>query len=347
MPPRAAEPPADPALAARLEAIAKTHGLRGVILVGRGDQIRYAGVVGPSRPDAAPLTRAARWRWASVTKQLAATMVLQEVDAGRIELDQPIARYLPQFASPNAATLTVRQLLRHQSGLPDPDETPAGADGVAAYYAPTSPPDDPLTGYCAGPPLGPPGEGWRYNNCDYLVVGTLLEAVTGQPFPGLVRARLHDALGLASVAVTPLADTVPGYVGGAREPAIALERYGGAGAVSGTIDDLWQFDRALLDGRLVSPAARAEMWDGQAALGYIALGQWAFPAPLAGCAEPVQVVERRGGIGGVQVRNFIVPALDAAVIVFTDDGDLDFGELWTGGGVGHDLLAAVACPPAP
>ena len=71
------------------------------------------------------------WRWASVTKQVIAVLVMQEAARGTINLDQPVARYLPALASPNAQRITVRQLLRHQTGLPNPDDTPANAEGVA------------------------------------------------------------------------------------------------------------------------------------------------------------------------------------------------------------------------
>ncbi|ACY15573.1 hypothetical protein Hoch_3067 [Haliangium ochraceum DSM 14365] len=124
-----------------------------------------------------------------------------------------------------------------------------------------------------------------------------------------------------------------------------LPRYGSAGALVGPIEDLLGFDRALLDGALLDDAARAELWRGQPALGYMALGQWSFELALAGCEAPVHVVERRGHIGAYQVRNLLLPASGLAVVAFTVAAGFEFGEPWTGQGASYALLSALACAP--
>lgn len=299
------------------------------------------------------------WRWASVTKQVIAVLVMQEAARGKIDLDKPVARYLPAFASPNAKRMTVRQLLRHQTGLPNPDDTPANAGGVPAFYTPGfTGSRDPLTGYCAGPVKGKPGKEWAYNNCDYMVAGALLEAVTGKTWQELVRERLrkpfnalHTAnpanplIGMGRISPAPPTPEVwPGTVAGKPEPAYDLASFGAAGAMSGTVGDLLAFDIYLAAGSFLPPQAMTELWDGQPELGYLALGQWAFEAQLAGCPAPVRIIERRGAIGGVQVRNFILPESEIALAMFTDSAEFDFGEIWQGAGFSHEMLSLAACP---
>ncbi len=288
------------------------------------------------------------WRWASVTKQVIAVLVMQEVERGKIDLDAPLIRYLPDFKSPNAGKITVRQLLRHQSGLPNPDDAQASSiSGSAFYYNFYKGDRDPLTGYCAGPPKGEPGGNWAYNNCDYMVAGALLRAVTGKDWQMLVQERIVPRLSVHPVYVGTYPTnkpTRPGFIGKRREPAMQIEHYGASGALFGSVEDLLRFDRALMNGDLLGPDAMRELWDGQAELGFIALGQWVFTAPLAGCAKPVRIVERRGAIGGVQVRNFILPEKKTAVVAFTDQGEFEFGEVWQGKGFAHDLLSIAACP---
>jgi CubicO group peptidase (beta-lactamase class C family) len=290
---------------------------------------------------------ARQWRWASVTKQIVAVLVLQEVAKGTVALDQPVARYLPQFSSANAGKITVRQLLRHQSGLPNPDDTANGAPGMAPFYLPGYKGNrDPRTGYCAGPVKGEPGGNWAYNNCDYIVAGALLEAVTGKHWAKLVEERIAKPLGLRSLRAFPAGgQTHTGLAGGKPEPKIDFAAFGAAGGLQGTLDELLVFDRALLAGTLLPPAQLAEMWNGQPDLGYIALGQWVFEARLKDCAQPVRLVERRGSIGGVQVRNFIAPDRGVAIVVFADqaEGDFEFGEIWQGSGFSHDLLNTALC----
>jgi CubicO group peptidase (beta-lactamase class C family) len=299
------------------------------------------------------------WRWASVTKQVIAVLVMQEAARGTIDLDQPVARYLPAFTSPNAPRITVRQLLRHQTGLPNPDDTPANADGVPAFYAPGYEGSrDPLTGYCAGPVKGEAGGAWTYNNCDYMVAGALLEAVTGKSWQDLVRQRLNipfeklgqwyppsKLIGMGNITATPPASEVwPGTVAGQREPVVDLASYGAAGGLSGPVNELLWFDIYLAAGQLLPPETLAELWDGQPELGYLALGQWAFEAQLTGCSAPVRIIERRGAIGGVQVRNFILPETEMALAMFTDQAEFDFGEIWQSAGFSYEMLSLAACP---
>jgi hypothetical protein len=85
------------------------------------------------------------------------------------------------------------------------------------------------------------------------------------------------------------------------------------------------------------------MWTGEPRQGFVAPGAWAYPAELPGCAAPVALVERRGAVPGVQVRNLLVPARGVALIVFTPSEGFDFGEVWQGRGFTHALLAAALC----
>ncbi len=281
------------------------------------------------------------FRWASVTKQVTAVMIMQEVVKGRIVLDEPVARYLPGFASNNATTMTVRQLLRHQSGLPNPDNTPTGPDGMASYYMTDYKGNrSALTGYCAGPVTGTPGGQWSYNNCDYVVAGALLEKVTGKKWDRFVKERIARPLKLKSLLVLKDGEN-PDAVQG--EPPIAFSAFGSAGALAGSPEDLILFDRALMNGRLLPRAQLAELWDGQPELGFIALGQWVFSVPLEGCDAPVKIVERRGGIGKMQVRNFILPEKKVAAAVFVEGPNFDFGEVWQGSGFSYDMLSMAAC----
>lgn len=331
------------------ETVAKQYKFEGQYLVARGQNSWDVDEIVRDFPltkaDLKALRNVRLWRWASVTKQVVATLVMQEVAAGHVELDKPVSTYLPRFASRNASSVTVRQLLRHQSGLPNPDDTAAMKDSIPAYDAPDySGSRDPLSGYCAGPPKRATGGNWEYNNCDYVVAGALLKAVTGKSWQRLVSERIAKPLGLKTLGAFPTTrDITPGFVAGKPDTGYDLSAFGAAAGLYGSITDLLAFDRALMTGKLLPPEARNQMWDGQPKLGSIALGQWVFNAKLGGCAKPVRIVERRGQIGGVQARNFILPDLDIAVIAFANQAEFEFGEVWQGKGFAYDLLSAAAC----
>jgi D-alanyl-D-alanine carboxypeptidase len=351
------------------EKLADDLSFNGMILVGRGDAKPLIIAAGTSMPDrqveagyekgTLTGTKSGRglrffnlrdlWRWASVTKQIVATLMMQEVANGTIALDQPLVKYLPDFRGQTAAKITIRQLLRHQSGLPNPDDTAPDKAGVPSYYSPLTNQDrSATTGWCAGAAKSEPDGNWVYNNCDFIVAGAVLEAVTGKTWQELVATRIAKPLGLKSLSAFPKPQiTVQGFSKQAREPTYRLEHFGASGALYGTPYDLWKFDRALMTGELLPKAQLDEMWDGKPELGFIALGQWVFEASLKSCPKPVHIVERRGAIGGVQVRNFILPDQDMVVIAFTNRSEFEFGEIWQGSGFAHDLLDTAVCKQAP
>ena len=268
-----------------------------------------------------------------MTKQVVAVMVMQQVEKGVLDLDQTASRYLPELEA-EPASPTLRQLLQHRSGLPDPDETPADAEGVPSFYrnGPTG------LAWCLQGRAAPPSEGWAYNNCDYIVLGEVLARVSGRDLPTLFAESIARPAGLESTAFAPVVS----------DKALAddldrLARYGASGGLVGPLRDLLRFDRALLRGELVGAKARAEMWRGEPQLGFMGLGQWSFEAKLDGCPEAARIIERRGAIGRYQARNFILPDREMAVAVATDQASFDFGEIWMGSGFSYGLLSALAC----
>ena len=351
-----AQPPSLTTAAARVTAIAKTAHFAGEIAVAdlTGPVVdRVLGLV--DRGTQQGHRPGARWLWASVTKQVTAVLVMQQVEAGTLSLDGTIHLYLPDFAGATGDTVTLRQLLQHLSGLPNPNDTPAGAGDVPKFYTDTGAgiADTPRAlGFCSGAPKARPGSGFAYNNCDYLVLGAILERVTGKTYARLVADQIATPLGLRSLRLARDGalrggGAATGYTGGGKPyPSVNVATFGAAGALTGTARDLIAFDRALAGAKLVGPASRAILWKGDPKLGYQALGVWSFPARLVGCALPVTLIERRGDVGGIQVRNVIAPDLGRSVAVFVNDDTLDFGEVWQGKGLSYELLSAAFCPNA-
>lgn len=324
---------------------ARAKGFSGVVLAGDADGLDYqrlvTGAAGPARLDDL-------WRWASVTKQLTAVLVMQEVEKGNLALDRPITAYLPEFTGPTGDAVTIRQLLQHNSGLPNPDEAPdfyltdvaASADRTAAL------------GWCAGPPKAQPGAGFAYNNCDYLLLGAILEGVTVRDYAQLVAERIAGPAGAASPKPFPSKRSdAPRTIGGDAapgqpEPIFNFATFGAAGGLYGTPLDMLRVDIALMSGAYLSQSSLQAMWTGDPQLGFAALGAWSFPAALEGCNAEVALVERRGQIGGVQVRNILAPALGKALVVFANSPTVEFGEIWQGAGLSYDLANAAFCTAA-
>lgn len=355
-----AAPPPSPrgALDTLLEGVHRAGGFDGVVLVGRDTERVYERAFGlADRERRRPHVPEERFRWASVTKQLTALLVLQEVERGRLSLDAPLSQYLPTFSGPSASQVTPRQLLQHTSGLPNPNDTATGTDGVPDFYKDVRPGavgnQAATAGVCAGPPKRSPGEAFEYNNCDYLVLGALLETLTGKPYARLVEERIAHPLGLRSLGHVPpdplRAPRMPrGYqAAGTPEVPQNVATYGAGGALHGSARDLWRIDRALMGYELLSKELSERMWAGEPKLGYEALGVWSYPASLPGCAAAVNVIERQGQIGGVKVLNLLVPEQRVAVIFLSNTERTEYGAIWEGKGLAHDVLRTVLCATEP
>lgn len=342
--------PAPPLLdAAAVTAALNPDKAPGTILVARGDQIVFESTIGTIAPGGAtPHQLGAVWRWASVTKQITATIAMQEVAAGRLDLDAPITRYLSDSKAPYANRITPRMLMQHVSGLPRTEEGPIGRDDWSTFYMVDL--GSPETGrtWCEGPTTREPLSGFSYGDCDFIMMGAVIEATSGKPYAALIAERIAEPLGLASVGLFPRAvPTVAGYAVGKQESsAFRLENFGAAGALYGTTRDLLAYDRALMTGKLLPSAERSVMWDGKPEYGFAALGQWSFSVPLRDCGDtPVRIVERRGFIGGVVLRNIILPDLDMVIIMTSNRAEAEaaFGEIWQQAGITHDVMRAALC----
>ncbi len=326
----------------------------GVVLVGRDDAVTYRRAVGlADRIAQVPHTPGESWRWLSISEQVAAVLVLQDVERGRLALDAPISRYLPGFGGQAVGRVTLRQLLQHASGLANPDDAGVDERGVPTAYRANGLATTPkaMLEPCAAAPKSAPNLRYEANTCDTLVLAAVLEHVNGARYAQLVSSRIAKPLGLASLTMlppngSPTRSGVLGHDGeGAREAPYDAGRYGAAGALQGTLDDLWRFDRALMGFLLLSKPVAATMGSGNPRLGNAALGGWSYMAKPKQCAEPVGVFERRSEIGGVRAVNLLVPARQLALVAFSNTANTDWGQLSQGSGLLHDLLDAALCAP--
>lgn len=324
----------------------------GIVLVGRGGETVYRRVTGVAdRITQQPHTGSESWRWAGISQQVAAVLVMQEVERGRLRLDGTLADYLPGFGNAAVQRVTLRQLLQHTAGLANPDDSEADVSGVPAFFRAegAAASEKAALHTCAGTPKYAPGARFEDNACDYLVLEAVLERLSGSSYAQLVAQRIAKPAKLRTLGVhAPTRETPPtrvvGYTSeGLREPAFNLGRYGAGGALYGTPDDLLRLDFALLDGRFLAKPTTAAMWSGEPRFGNVAFGALAYPARLKHCPAPVDLVERRGELGGVRAVNVLAPGRDVALVAFSNTASTDFGHVLQGSGLLHDLLDAALC----
>jgi D-alanyl-D-alanine carboxypeptidase len=224
-----------------------------------------------------PMRADLHYRAGSVTKSLVATVVLQLVAEGRLSLQDTVAGWLPAIL-PYGGQVTIEQLLRHTSGVPD--YAPALRDALLsgprqARFRSWTPQE--LVGLVADqPPDFPPGTATSYSNTGYILLGLIVEAATGHTLGQELRRRILRPLGLRD---TFFPDTSPGFPSPKSRgysvpvspqgellagPLLDVTIYNpspwwATGALISTFADLAHFFRALLGGRLLPPRLLAEM----------------------------------------------------------------------------------------
>jgi D-alanyl-D-alanine carboxypeptidase len=212
-------------------------------------------------------------RIGSNTKTFTATVVLQLVGEGRIDLDAPIEQYLPNLVRGDGIDghkITVRQLLQHTSGLPDYDVDVTG-DYVATKQHTHYEPRDLLDLGLSHKAVFAPGTGWSYSNTNYVVLGLLIQKVTGRPVGEEITHRVIDRIGLRHTYWPALGDQSiqgahpHGYFtavpGGPLTDVTTSDPSAGwaAGQMVSTPRDLNRFFGALVDGKLLPPAQLKQM----------------------------------------------------------------------------------------
>lgn len=335
-------------VAAANQVVEATHAkgdFDGVVIVSQHGKVLLAKAVGRAdRKAGIAFVPGTVFRLASLTKQVTSLLVMQQVAAGKLRLDERAGDVLPTLA-PTVARVTVLQLLQHISGLPNPSEGPENT--IPAFYKQQSVRADynstTAAGFCSGKPVRDPDERFEYNNCDYIVLGALLEKVTGKPFAQLVHEAVIAPLGLKSWglftdnSVRPV--TAKGYLesGKVDEPQNPAT-YGAAGALYGSALDVAKWDTALLTHKLLPAKETERMFHGENNLGGEALGSWSYDLP--GASPKLHLVERQGDIGATRLLNLLLPEFDASIVILANTEKADLFNTYSKQGFGYALVKA-------
>lgn len=196
----------------------------------------------------------------SVGKQFTATLIMMLVEEGKVGLDDPVSRHLPD-APPSWSRITVRHLLTHTSGLGD---YPASFDFRRDYS------EDDLLRIIKDAPLAfAPGVRWRYSNLAYVTLGIVIRRITGRFYGDLLAERIFGPLGMSTARIISEADLVANRAAGyaLKDSTVQNQDWVSPslnttadGALYFTVLDLAKWDAALYGERLLKRASLEQMW---------------------------------------------------------------------------------------
>ncbi len=313
-----------PATAAKLDAAiadamreAKIPGATVGVWSADGDYVKAFGAADTTT--GAPMRIDFYSRIGSVTKTFTATAVLQLADRGAVALDDPIANYIDGI--PGGRAITVRQLANMRSGLPDYQENEEFRNTVLKNPGRDFTPGELLGWAFAQSPLFRPGQQYQYSNTNYILLGLLVEKISGKALPDYLTEHIFRPLGLAHTSF-PTGHRFPdpharGYTDPSEDGGAPVDATDwnasftwAAGAIISTLDDMHAWLTALAHGRLLSPELQQQRGQSPPSAG--------LPAGLGyglGIFIANGWIGHNGSVPGYQTVAIYLPQRTTAVVI--------------------------------
>lgn len=262
-----------------METAKRKTGFSGVVVVAKKGEPIYQGSFGYSHLDTkTPNTVDTPFRIASLSKQFTAAAILSLEAEGKLSIDDPIHKYLPEFAVEPYRAITLHQLMTHTSGLPRVPEDFALRSKWSAMSRAATPVYEYVKLAVQVPLKFTPGQGYEYSNFGYRILAAVITRVTGQEYADFMDERLFKPLKLKHTGVarithpTAEADVAEElrFVSLDRktnEPRLASAKsdrnYGagyGSGGIYASANDLLRWDRVLADNSFLSKDQTAKLF---------------------------------------------------------------------------------------
>ena len=315
-----------------------------VVVQGR-DTLLLEGIGERDHERGLPATSATVYRIGSITKQFTSAAIMQLVEQGRIKLDDPVTTYLPEY--PQWRTVTMRHLLNHTSGIHSYTSVREWATRWNDDLSPTQ-----IVAFVAKDTFDfAPGTQYRYNNTGYVLLGMVLDKVTGTAYPEYMHTHFFAPLGMRSAAYCPSVptntDDAKGYDRGKAE--ITASKYlsmthpYSAGALCMSVVDYLKWQTALTSGRVVTPTSYAMMSTSDTVTGGKRTGYGFGLAP--GQLGVHRMTQHGGGVNGFNTQELWFPDDSLRVAVFSNTVGSNPGQLATilaSSVLGEPLPAAIS-----
>lgn len=273
-----------------------------------------------------PNTPDTKFRLGSITKQFTSALILQLVEQGKIRLDDSIRKYYPEGPAAWQA-VTIHHLLSHQSGIPSYTEIPGFFAKMAGE--PRTPAE--IIQLTQDKPLEfDPGTKYKYDNSGYILLGYVVEKVTGRSYEQQLRSAILDPLGMKDTGFDSYTAILPHRAEGytytreklQRAPYLDMTLPYAAGSVYSTVDDLAKWDQALYGTAVLSEASKQKMWTpnrNEYGYGWIIARRYGTTS-----------LEHGGGINGFNTMIVRLPEKKLLAVVLSNVNTSSTGPIATG-----------------
>lgn len=241
------------------------EGFQGAVLVAEKGKVIYKDAFGLANREWNISNQVdSRFDIASVSKQFTAMLVMQLYEEGKIHMDSTISSYYPEYRSDIGRQVTIHHLLTHRSGIPNYTSIPyVWSDSLINKYSS----QEVVEKFCSGDLEFRPGSRYSYNNSGYFILSVILEKVSDKSFEELLKEKILEPLNMTNTGIDKRSHIIDkrsyGYVeeNGAYSNArpMYMANLQGAGNMYSTVEDLYRWDRALHQRKLISSKGHRKM----------------------------------------------------------------------------------------
>lgn len=317
-----------------------------IIVVEKGDVVLREGYGLANMELNVPITPESVFRIGSITKQLTATAIMMLQEQGKLSVSDSISEYLPDYPT-HGHEITIEHLLTHTSGIMSYTNIP-GYMGSPEIKRDVST-DELIEVFKDKPMEFAPGAAWNYNNSGYVLLGAIIEKLSGESYADFIKAHITEPLGLKNTHYED-ASLVPNRASGYMEatkdnfvnaPYLSMTQPHAAGSIISTVDDLATWNEALVSGKLISNESYEQMTHG-----FLLADGELFPYGFGlglGQLRAQPVVAHSGGIHGFSAYGLWYPQEKVYVAVLTNSN----GYMPSPTTVGKTVAAIIIGDPYP
>ncbi len=308
---------------AYLQAMTQANKFCGAVLVAQEDQVLFSGGYGiADREHDAPNTPQTKFRLGSITKQFTSVAILMLEEQGKLSVQDPISRYLP-YSPEHWKDITVHHLLNHTSGLGNLADIPGIQETKARLPLSVR---EIIETFREIPLEFRTGTAYRYSNSGYIVLGDIIERVSGLSYEEFLQAHIFGPLEMADSGYDHHQTILKNRATGYRKQNGELVRADyldmsfpfSAGALYSTVEDLYRWGQALDAGRLISSEAYTRMTTLTPLLTTHGYGL------LMGSLHHRRTIGHAGGVNGFRANFVRFPDEHACVIVLCNSEEAEF-----------------------
>lgn len=266
-------------------------------------------------------------RLGSITKQFTAMLIMQLVADGKLDLQAPVSKYLPDYSKVNGDKITTHQLLTHTSGTPNYTSFPNFFKDMSRNpYTPT----EMLQVFADSTLTFKPGTQFSYSNSGYVLLGAIIEKVTGKSYEQVLQEKIFNPLNMKNTGYdhhgTILKKRATGYEMKGSKPEnsqyIDMSSPYAAGAMYSTVEDLFIWDQALYSEKLLPKKYMDMMYEKYIpAFGeFYGYGWSVGHFPIGNTKDSVAIIGHGGGINGFNTLITRMPQEKSTIILLNNTG---------------------------